>query len=78
MDYMDTSIQAQHGSMDYDYLQFIGVKLLKGRWLNPKLASDTINTVLVNEAFVRKFGWTNDQAMKEKLNQDLIINRIKL
>jgi putative ABC transport system permease protein len=67
MDYMDTSIQAQHGSMDYDYLQFIGVKLLKGRWLNPKLASDTINTVLVNEAFVRKFGWTNDQAMKREI-----------
>ncbi len=67
MDYMDTSIQAQHGSMDYDYLQFIGVKLLKGRWLNPKLASDTINTVLVNEAFVRKFGWTNDQAIKREI-----------
>lgn len=67
MDYLDTSIQAQHGSMDYDYLQFIGVKLLKGRWLNPKLASDTINTVLVNETFVRKFGWTNDQAMKREI-----------
>ncbi len=67
MDYMDTSIQAQHGSMDYDYLQFIGVKLLKGRWLNPKLASDTINTVLVNEAFVRKFGWTDNQAMKREI-----------
>ncbi len=67
MDYLDTSIQAQHGSMDYDYLQFIGVKLLKGRWLNPKLASDTINTVLVNEAFVRKFGWTDNQAMKREI-----------
>ena len=67
MDYMDTSIQAQHGSMDYDYPQFIGAKLLKGRWLNPKLASDTINTVLVNEAFVRKFGWTNDQAIKREI-----------
>ena len=67
MDYMDTSIQAQHGSMDYDYLQFIGVKLLKRRWLNPKLASDTINTVLVNKAFVRKFGWTNDQAIKREI-----------
>jgi len=67
MDYLDTSIQAQHGSMDYDYPQFIGAKLLKGRWLNPKLASDTINTVLVNEAFVRKFGWTNDQAIKREI-----------
>lgn len=67
MDYMNTSIQAQHGSMDYDYLQFIGVKLLKGRWLNPKLASDTMNSAIVNEAFVRKFGWNNDQIMKRDI-----------
>ncbi|KMQ68648.1 antimicrobial peptide ABC transporter permease [Chryseobacterium sp. FH2] len=67
MDYMNTSINAQHGSMDYGYLQFMGVKLLKGRWLNPKLSSDTINSALVNEAFVRKFGWTNDQAMKRDI-----------
>ncbi|ANF52262.1 antibiotic ABC transporter permease [Chryseobacterium glaciei] len=67
MDYMNTSIQARHGSMDYDYLQFIGVKLLKGRWLNPKLSSDTVNSALVNEAFIRKFGWTDEQAMKRDI-----------
>lgn len=67
MDYMNQSIQAQHGSMDYDYPQFIGVKLLKGRWLNPTLSSDTINNALVNEAFVRKLGWTNEQAMKREI-----------
>jgi len=66
MDYMDKSIYAQHGSMDYDYLQFMNVKLKKGRWLNPNLASDTITNVLVNEAFVRKFGWTDDQALKNE------------
>ncbi|MGI9651011.1 ABC transporter permease [Chryseobacterium sp. RLHN22] len=64
IDYMDKSIQAQHGSMDYNYLQFINVKLKKGRWLNPNLASDTISNVLVNEAFVRKFGWSDDEALK--------------
>lgn len=67
VDYMNASIQARHGSMDYNYLQFMGVKLLKGRWLNPKLASDTINTMLVNEAFLRKFGWNDDQAMKRDI-----------
>ena len=64
MDYMGKSIQAIHGSMDYDYLKFINVKLKKGRWLNPKLASDTISNVLVNEAFVRKFGWSDEEALK--------------
>ena len=66
MDYMDKSIYAQHGSMDYDYLQFMNVKLKKGRWLNSNLASDTISNVLVNEAFVKKFGWTDDQALKNE------------
>lgn len=67
MDYMNQSIQAQHGSMDYNYPQFIDVKLLQGRWLDPKLSSDTINNALVNEAFVRKLGWTNEQAMKRDI-----------
>ncbi len=67
VDYVNASIQARHGAMDYNYLQFMGVKLLKGRWLNPKLASDTINTMLVNEAFLRKFGWNDDQAMKRDI-----------
>lgn len=64
MDYEQQSIMAQHGSMDYNYLQFMGVKLLKGRWLNPALASDTINTAIVNEAFVKKFGWTDEQTLQ--------------
>ncbi|MPS73384.1 MAG: ABC transporter permease [Chryseobacterium sp.] len=67
MDYKNQSFNAQHGSMDYDYLQFIGVKLLKGRWLNPKLSSDTINNTLVNEAFVKKFGWTNNEAVGREI-----------
>ncbi|MFC7347887.1 ABC transporter permease [Chryseobacterium zhengzhouense] len=67
IDYMDKSIFAQHGSMDYNYLQFMDVKLKKGRWLNPDLASDTITNVLVNEAFVNKFGWTDDQAFKNEV-----------
>lgn len=65
MDYLKQSIQVEHGSMDYDYLQFMNVKLLKGRWLDPNLASDTISNMIVNEAFVKKFGWTNEQAMQK-------------
>lgn len=64
VDFMDKSIQAQHGSMDYNYLQFMNVKLKKGRWLDPNLSSDTINNALVNEAFVKKLGWNDDEALK--------------
>ncbi|KFF07678.1 ABC transporter permease [Chryseobacterium luteum] len=67
MDFRDKSIEGQHGSMDFNYLKFINVKLKKGRWLDPNLASDTINNVLVNEAFVRKFGWKDDEALKNEV-----------
>jgi len=67
MDFMDKSIQGQHGSMDYDYLKFLNVKLKKGRWLDPNLSSDTVNNVLVNEAFVRKFGWKDEDALKNEI-----------
>ncbi|KFF00510.1 hypothetical protein IX39_07645 [Chryseobacterium formosense] len=67
VDFRDKSINAQHGSMDFDYLQFMNVKLKKGRWLNPNLASDTIANVIVNEAFVKKFGWTDDEALKNEI-----------
>lgn len=67
MDFMDKSIQGQHGSMDYNYLKFLNVKLKKGRWLDPNLSSDTVNNVLVNEAFVRKFGWKDEDALKNEI-----------
>jgi len=67
VDFRDKSINAQHGSMDFDYLQFMNVKLKKGRWLNANLASDTIANVIVNEAFVKKFGWTDDEALKNEI-----------
>ena len=67
MDYQDKSIQGQHGSIDYNYLKFINVKLKTGRWLDPNLSSDTINNVMVNEAFVRKFGWKDEDALKNEI-----------
>ncbi|MGI9526620.1 MAG: ABC transporter permease [Weeksellaceae bacterium] len=68
MDYLDNSIQAQHGSMDFDFLQTMGVELIKGRWLSPEYSSDTINTAMVNEAFIREFGWTYDEALTKAFN----------
>ncbi|MBK1896080.1 ABC transporter permease [Chryseobacterium paridis] len=64
MDSKNQTINSDYSTMDYNYLQFMGVKLVKGRWLNPELASDTINNMIVNEAFVRKFGWTDDKILQ--------------
>lgn len=67
IDYLDKTVEGQHGAMDYNFLQMMGVKLKAGRWLDPKLASDTINTLLVNEALVKKFGWTDKETLTKKL-----------
>ncbi|WP_312399450.1 ABC transporter permease [Chryseobacterium sp.] len=77
-DYMKQSLNAQHGTMDYDYLQFIGVKLLKGRWLDRNFASDTINTLLVNEALVRKFGWKDEEALGREVRPGFDIKPYKI
>ncbi|MDV7695579.1 ABC transporter permease [Chryseobacterium soli] len=66
--YKQDVVGIQMGSMDYNYLQFMGVKLLKGRWLNPSLASDTISNAIVNEAFVKKFGFTDEQVLERSFD----------
>ena len=66
IDFQKKSIQARHGAMDFNYLQFMDVKLKKGRFLNPNLTSDSVNTLIVNEAFVKKFGMTDDEVLKNE------------
>ncbi|MCB4234873.1 ABC transporter permease [Kaistella anthropi] len=67
IDYLDKTLEGQHGAMDYNYLQMMGVKLKTGRWLDPKLSSDTINTVIINEALVKEFGWNDQEALTKKI-----------
>ena len=41
------------------YVEVMGLKLLQGRDLEKRLLTDVGQNVLVNEAMVRKMGWTN-------------------
>ncbi|MDV2447201.1 antibiotic ABC transporter permease [Elizabethkingia anophelis] len=68
VDWRNQSIDVQHGSVDFGFLEAMKIKLLAGRFFSPKLSSDTINSAIVNEAFVRKFGWTNDEAFKNNIS----------
>lgn len=67
MDWRDKSVTAQHGAMDYNFIDFFDMKIVKGRNISPKYTSDTVNTVLVNESFIKQMGWTADQALKSEL-----------
>ena len=41
------------------YIDIMGIKVLQGRDLSKRLLTDVGTNVLVNEAMVRKMGWTN-------------------
>ncbi|HAY3504395.1 TPA: FtsX-like permease family protein [Elizabethkingia anophelis] len=68
VDWHNESVEAQHCSLDFGFLEAMKIKLLAGRFFSPKLSSDTINSAIVNEAFVRKFGWKNNEAFDNQVS----------
>lgn len=46
-------------SVEYNYLDFLGLQLLQGRNFDANLASDTKRSIIVNEALVRDFDLTD-------------------
>ncbi len=53
--------------IDDNYLAVMGLQLLAGRNLDPAIAADGLTSVIVNEAFVKEFGWTIDEALGKRL-----------
>jgi putative ABC transport system permease protein len=45
--------------IDGDYLQTLGIKLVRGRGFSASSPADTLNSVIVNESMVKTFGWDN-------------------
>ncbi|TYP98341.1 putative ABC transport system permease protein [Tenacibaculum adriaticum] len=53
---------------DYNYLDFAGIKVLKGRSFSEKFASDTINKIIVNETLAKRIGvYDNPIGKKAKI-----------
>ena len=55
----------------FNYLETMDVKLKQGRFFDQKIESDKKESVIINEAFVRKMGW------KDPLNQTFDFDSIK-
>jgi putative ABC transport system permease protein len=53
--------------IDNEYLDVTGIKLIAGRNFNPAIASDSIHSIIVNEAMVKNFGWTLENAIGQTL-----------
>jgi putative ABC transport system permease protein len=53
--------------IDNDYLKVMGMQLIAGRNFDPGIASDTISSVIINEAMVKDFGWNINNAVGQQL-----------
>ena len=53
--------------VDQDYIPLMGMKLLVGRNFDPKITDDTVTSVIVNEATVKDFGWTVENAVGQQI-----------
>ncbi|HYF33525.1 MAG TPA: ABC transporter permease [Chitinophagaceae bacterium] len=53
--------------VDPDYLGLMGMQLIAGRNFDPRIASDTQTSVIINEEMVKDFGWTVSNAVGQPL-----------
>lgn len=53
----DSSINFNYETVDHSFLPTLGIKLVQGRNFSPDFPSDSTQSVLVNEAFVKEAGW---------------------
>ena len=51
--YKGISIQGQNLAVDYGMLEMMKIGMAQGRYLDPKIASDTINSMMVNETALK-------------------------
>jgi putative ABC transport system permease protein len=66
-DYNGKLKQVYEYYIDQDYIPLMRMQLLRGRNFDPNIASDTVTSVIVNEAMVNDFGWTIDNAVGQQL-----------
>ncbi len=65
-------------AVDYDYFNTLGVDMVAGRGFSLEFGSDTIAAVLVNEAMVKRMGWTDPIGKKVQFGTDdtLAVSRV--
>ena len=52
---------------DPDFMRTMGMHLISGRNFNPAIASDTLNSVVINEALMHEMGWTPENSVGRPL-----------
>ncbi|GJM35667.1 MAG: ABC transporter permease [Saprospiraceae bacterium] len=66
-DYKGENKQVYEYFVDDNFLPVMKMELLAGRNFDSNITSDTVTAVIANEAMVRNFGWTIDEAVGQPL-----------
>jgi len=53
----DSTMQFQYETVDENYIPLLKIKMLEGRNFSPAYPSDSNNSIIVNESFVKQAGW---------------------
>ena len=68
----EEQVNVNRFEVGFNYLQTMNVRLKQGRFFDEAISSDKKESVIVNEAFVRKMGWT------EPIGQSFEFDNIKV
>ncbi len=80
VNYKGISVRSAVDAIDYNFLNVMGVKILKGRGFKEELASDTINKVLINETLAKALNIYNNpmgEKIKTRFGEGIIIGMVK-
>ena len=66
-DYKGKQKQVFEYHIDENYIPLLNMQLLAGRNFDAQIASDTVKSVIVNEAMVADFGWSLNNAVGQPL-----------
>lgn len=70
-------VSVLYNSIDFGYPEMMKMKLLKGRFLSEKFASDTINNVVINETLARDLGIYEDPINKTIGDNIKVVGMVK-
>lgn len=70
--YHDVLFKAKHVGIDFGMLEMLKIKMAKGRGFDKKLASDTINSIMINETAAKLMN------MKNPIGEEILIRNQKL
>lgn len=59
----ETRFQSAVARVDYNFLETMGLSLVAGRDFSQDFGTDATQAVVVNERFVRRVGWTPEEAL---------------